>query len=29
MTLFVVPAAYSFCAGKVDAVRTTDTSKMA
>ena len=29
MTLFIVPAAYSFFAGKVDAVRTTDTSKMA
>ena len=29
MTLFIVPAAYSFFAGKVDATRTTDTSKMA
>ena len=29
MTLFIVPAAYSFFAGKVDAIRTTDTSKMA
>ena len=29
MTLFIVPAAYSFFAGKVDTDRTTDTSKMA
>jgi multidrug efflux pump len=29
MTLFIVPAAYSFFAGKVDANTTTDASKMA
>jgi multidrug efflux pump len=29
LSLFVVPAAYSFFAGKVDAANTTDASRMA